>query len=104
MSCKFWFGSVFTAFAAVLILIGACLMIGCKSKEKESVVSEGKGEEEKVDEELKVVESKAKMVKLETSLGDIVIALDEQAAPVTVKNFLVYVEEGFLTGRYSTGL
>ena len=40
----------------------------------------------------------AKMVKLETSMGDIVIELDEAAAPVTVKNFLTYVEEGFYDG------
>ena len=39
-----------------------------------------------------------KMVKLETSIGDIVIELDEEAAPVTVKNFLTYVEEGFYDG------
>ena len=36
-----------------------------------------------------------KMVKLQTSMGDIVIELNEQAAPVTVKNFLRYVNEGF---------
>jgi len=38
------------------------------------------------------------MVKLETSMGNIVIELNEQAAPVTVKNFLGYVEEGFFDG------
>jgi len=40
----------------------------------------------------------AKMVKLETSMGDIVIELDEENAPVTVKNFLSYTEEGFYDG------
>ena len=39
------------------------------------------------------------MVKLQTSMGDIVIELDEQAAPVTVKNFLEYVEDGFFDGK-----
>ncbi|MHC4645379.1 MAG: peptidylprolyl isomerase [Planctomycetota bacterium] len=38
------------------------------------------------------------MVKLETTMGDIVIELDEQAAPVTVKNFLQYTAEGFYDG------
>jgi len=38
------------------------------------------------------------MVKLETSMGNIVIELNEQAAPVTVKNLLGYVEEGFFDG------
>jgi len=37
-------------------------------------------------------------VKLETSMGDVVIELNEEAAPVTVKNFLQYVEEGFYDG------
>jgi peptidyl-prolyl cis-trans isomerase B (cyclophilin B) len=36
-----------------------------------------------------------KKVKLETGVGDIVIELNEKAAPVTVKNFIRYVEEGF---------
>jgi len=35
------------------------------------------------------------LVKLETSAGDIVIELNAAAAPVTVKNFLGYVQEGF---------
>lgn len=43
-------------------------------------------------------EPEKKMVKLETSMGDIIIELNEEAAPVTVKNFLAYVEEGFYDG------
>jgi len=39
-----------------------------------------------------------KKVKLETNMGDMVIELNEEAAPVTVKNFLRYVEEGFYDG------
>ena len=39
------------------------------------------------------------MVKLQTSMGDIVIELNEQAAPVTVKNFLQYVEDGFFDSK-----
>lgn len=39
-----------------------------------------------------------KKVRLETSMGDIVIELNEEAAPVTVKNFLQYVQEGFFDG------
>ena len=40
-------------------------------------------------------ESGAPMVKLETSMGDIEIALNSEKAPETVKNFLAYVDEGF---------
>ncbi len=39
-----------------------------------------------------------KKVKLETTMGDMVIELNEEAAPVTVKNFLQYAEEGFYDG------
>jgi cyclophilin family peptidyl-prolyl cis-trans isomerase len=37
-------------------------------------------------------------VKLETSLGEIVIALDPQKAPASVANFLTYVRNGFYDG------
>jgi cyclophilin family peptidyl-prolyl cis-trans isomerase len=49
-------------------------------------------------EEPKQMDAKPKKVKLETTMGDIVIELDKKAAPVTVKNFLTYVEEGFYDG------
>jgi peptidyl-prolyl cis-trans isomerase A (cyclophilin A) len=37
-------------------------------------------------------------VKLETSLGDIVLELYPDKAPLTVENFLIYVEGGFYDG------
>ncbi|MBT8127115.1 MAG: peptidyl-prolyl cis-trans isomerase [Gammaproteobacteria bacterium] len=37
-------------------------------------------------------------VKLETTMGDIVIELNEDKAPATVKNFLSYVNDGFFNG------
>jgi len=38
------------------------------------------------------------MVKLETDMGDIIIDLDEDQAPVTVANFLNYVNSGHYDG------
>jgi cyclophilin family peptidyl-prolyl cis-trans isomerase len=38
------------------------------------------------------------VVELKTSKGDIVLALDHKAAPVTVKNFVQYVQDGFFDG------
>ena len=38
------------------------------------------------------------MIKLETSMGDIVIELDEEKAPKSAANFLQYVEEGHYDG------
>lgn len=49
-------------------------------------------------EEPKQMDAKLKKVKLETTMGDIVIELNEKAAPVTVKNFLAYTGEGFYDG------
>ena len=44
------------------------------------------------------MESQSNIVRLETSMGNIVIELNRQAAPVTVKNFLGYVEARFYDG------
>jgi cyclophilin family peptidyl-prolyl cis-trans isomerase len=46
----------------------------------------------------KDMETGPKKVALETTMGTIVIELNGQAAPVTVENFLTYVEEGFFDG------
>ena len=40
----------------------------------------------------------APQVKLQTTLGDVVLKLDAEKAPGTVKNFLAYVKEGFYDG------
>lgn len=37
-------------------------------------------------------------IKFETSLGDIVLELDGEKAPITVQNFVQYVESGFYNG------
>lgn len=42
--------------------------------------------------------AQAAHVLLQTNKGDIELDLDEQNAPVTVKNFLSYVQEGFYDG------
>ena len=40
----------------------------------------------------------ARQVRLKTAAGDIVVELNEEAAPVTVGNFLQYAEDGFFDG------
>lgn len=37
-------------------------------------------------------------VKITTSLGEIIVELNAEKAPITVKNFLGYVEDGFYNG------
>jgi peptidyl-prolyl cis-trans isomerase B (cyclophilin B) len=46
----------------------------------------------------KNMSDKQTKVKLTTSLGDIVIQLNAEKAPVSVENFLTYVKEGFYNG------
>ncbi len=38
------------------------------------------------------------MVRIETSLGDFTLELDAEKAPVSVANFLAYVDDGFFDG------
>ena len=38
------------------------------------------------------------MVKLETTMGEIVLELDEEKAPITTANFIQYVKDGFYDG------
>lgn len=38
------------------------------------------------------------MVRFETSLGDFTVEVDAESAPVSARNFLVYVDEGFFDG------
>jgi len=77
MISKSWFCGLLTAFV---------LVCGC-----------GEGAK-KANFERNTMTSETKTVELETSMGNIVIELNEQAAPITVKNFLGYVEEGFYDG------
>ena len=43
-------------------------------------------------------DSMPKIVAVETSLGDFEIELDSNKAPITVENFLSYVQDGFYDG------
>ncbi|MFT5679844.1 MAG: peptidyl-prolyl cis-trans isomerase B (cyclophilin B) [Myxococcota bacterium] len=43
------------------------------------------------------------VVEIETSMGILVVSLDEDAAPVTVDNFLSYVDDGFYDGTDGEG-
>ena len=55
-------------------------------------------QKETINVERNIVDIENKKVKLETSVGDIVIELNGEKAPITVKNFLGYVDSGFYSG------
>jgi len=75
---------------SLLLLTAACSINGCKEEKVIQI------EEVKVAETTKA--ETTKKVKLQTSMGDIVIELNQEAAPVTVKNFLDYVRSGYYSG------
>jgi peptidyl-prolyl cis-trans isomerase A (cyclophilin A) len=81
---KSWFYGLLT------VVVLAC---GCSEK-----TNKAQADKKVVNSERNIVKSQSNVVKLETSMGNIVIELNEQAAPVTVKNFLRYVEAGFYDG------
>jgi cyclophilin family peptidyl-prolyl cis-trans isomerase len=94
-------------FSALLIAVFAAVavtLIGCHSRQvckEENKMDTGPKEITNQQQETaatKKTESTSKKVKLETSMGDIVVELDAKAAPVTVDNFLGYVQEGFYNG------
>jgi cyclophilin family peptidyl-prolyl cis-trans isomerase len=89
---RFWFAAV----AVAVVVVSFILVSGCKNKQ--SAVSEEQSKQEVLNKEPKEIDVESKMVKLGTSMGDIVIELDEEKAPVTVKNFLQYMEDGFYDG------
>ena len=84
MNRKSWFYGLLT------VVVLAC---GCSEK-----TNQAEADKKKVNLERNIVKSQSNIVKLETSMGNIVIELDEQITPVTVKNFLGYVEAGFYDG------
>ncbi len=84
MSRKSWF------YGLLMVVVLAC---GCNEKTNKAQTDKKIGNLER-----NIVKSQSNIVKLETSMGNIVIKLNEQAAPVTVKNFLGYVEAGFYDG------
>jgi len=75
------------------LLTVVVMTCGCSEKTNKAAA-----DKEKVNLERNIVKSQSNVVKLETSMGNIVIELNEQTAPVSVKNFLGYVEAGFYDG------
>lgn len=87
-------------FTYLLLLSLVAIFAGCRGKPDLVLLRPGDTQVwEKVDtkELAEAVESRPR-VRLETTMGPIVIELFEDAAPLSVANFLQYVEEGFYNG------
>ena len=65
------------------MLTAVVLVCGCSQTAKEANM------------ERKIMESETYLVELKTSMGNIILELNAKDAPVTVKNFLEYVNAGF---------
>lgn len=84
MTRKYWICGLLTA---------VVFICGCTDQ-----TSKQQGNEKIAELERDAVNSQSNIVKLQTSMGDIVIELDRQAAPVTTANFLQYAGTGFYNG------
>lgn len=91
MVSKVCLSASFTVLSMVFLLA-----IGCNEEKNRS--SDNKIGEKMVAEKPKKAQKVTLKVKLQTTKGDIIIELNEKKAPVTVKNFLAYVQEGFYDG------
>ncbi len=79
---------------AILSIVGFVLLGACKADKSES--TEPVKAEEKTEE--KTEATAGSKVRLKTNKGDIVIELDAEKAPITVKNFLKYVGDKHYDG------
>jgi peptidyl-prolyl cis-trans isomerase A (cyclophilin A) len=86
-----------TTLCALVIL---ALLSGCRSKNELDLIEPGevRAWQTVETEELRERAEERPRVRLETTMGPVVIELFENAAPVTVENFLQYVEDGFYGG------
>ena len=95
ISC-FKLNAVFSVRSVLLAVIVSGFLSGCDPKTDEK--SSEKELTQVINTEQKGIEMNLKKVKLQTSLGDVVIELNEEAAPVTTANFQSYVTDGFYDG------
>ncbi len=92
----------FTALSMVFLLTLGCNEEKNRTSDNKTgekmVVEKPKNVEQVVTEKPKKAQDAILKVKFQTTKGDIIIELNEDKAPVTVKNFLAYVQEGFYDG------
>lgn len=83
------------------ILVGVALGTGCTSGLLPAV-NDAPAEDSSTDNAPDAANQPLR-VRMETTLGPIVIELNEAAAPITVANFIQYVDDGFYDGRDGSG-
>lgn len=97
--------AVLSLFAAAAMMIPSSFVAaqgtGTQPETKPEPAKQPEGEKPKTDEkteEKPKEEAKLVYVKMKTSMGDIVLELNHEKAPITVKNFLSYLDKGHYDG------
>jgi peptidyl-prolyl cis-trans isomerase B (cyclophilin B) len=85
---------MYKAFSRMLGVVSMCalMLVACENKQEQET-KDASAPAEPTQQESAAV--KNPQVKITTNLGSFVVELDEQKAPITVKNYLSYVNEGF---------
>lgn len=81
----------------ILVLVVTSVFI-CSCKKAQNGTEADRPNEGITGKETMPVETIANKVQLSTNKGDIIIELDKDKAPVTVENFLSYVNDGYYNG------
>jgi cyclophilin family peptidyl-prolyl cis-trans isomerase len=84
MTRKLWSISIIVFLAAGIVSLTGCKEEGTKNEAEDTGT--------------RVIADGSVMIKLSTTMGDIVLQLDSARAPVTVANFVQYVNDGFFDG------
>ena len=77
--------------------MAAAMIGGCDKKENTPPINNSITKTETIIKE-PVMPDAPTRIKIETNKGDIIVELDEKAAPVTTKNFLSYIKDDFFDG------
>ncbi len=95
----------------LVLLSMLALLLGCPQTDDDDVADDDAADDDAADDDDVADDDTgdddtgddALQVRIETTLGTMVVELDEELAPITVANFLVYVDEGFYDGRDGLG-
>ncbi len=99
MMKRFDWMSVLAVFASVLVLSGSgCSKPGSGSEAATSETSKATAGSSQQAAELPPMKENAVYVKLTTTMGEIIIELDPEHAPISTENFLAYVDAGDYDG------
>lgn len=82
----------------IFIIVSIILLIGIISEATVRESTDDNSIEISVNDLLEKDSSEIVLVLMETSLGDITLELDSKNAPITVENFISYIEDDFYSG------